>query len=67
MNEKKPRVKKLTIEQREAIIDMAKTKKHTYVWIAKQFGISRSRVSQLVNDNYDERQFLEATFNEPQG
>ena len=54
----KPRVKKLTIQDREAIIELALTKKHTYSYIGKLFGVSRGRVSQLVNNTYDEQKFL---------
>jgi DNA-directed RNA polymerase specialized sigma subunit len=54
----KPRVKKLTIQDRLAIIELAMTKKHTYTYIGALFGVSRGRVSQLVNNTYDENKFF---------
>tara|TARA_B110000444_G_scaffold231448_1_gene239434 strand:- start:89 stop:286 length:198 start_codon:yes stop_codon:yes gene_type:complete len=54
----KPRVKKLSIEDRQAIIELALSKKHTYAYIGKLFGVSRGRVSQLVNNTYDENKFF---------
>lgn len=54
---KKSRVKKLTIEDREKIRVIANTKTLTYDRIGKIFGISKSRVSQIVNDNYKEKEF----------
>ena len=56
---RKPRVKKLTIADRKQIIELVKTKITTYDKIAKMFGISKSRVSQIVNDNYNESEFTE--------
>jgi len=60
------RTKKLTLEDRQAIIDLAKTKKHTYQWIAEKFGVSRGRVSQLVNNTYDEKRFMEGVDGPPE-
>ncbi len=63
----KHRTKKLTLEDRQAIVELASTKKHTYSWIAARFGVSRGRVSQLVNDTYNESRFVEGSTDDPQG
>ena len=56
---RKARVKKLTIKDRQEIKKLAETKITTYEKIAKMFNISKSRVSQIVNDNYNESEFTE--------
>lgn len=61
----KHRTKKLTLEDRQAIVELASTKKHTYSWIAERFGVSRGRVSQLVNDTYNESRFTEGSDDDP--
>ena len=52
---KKSRVKKLTLADREEIRKLAQTGLISYSKIAKIYDISRGRVSQIVNDNYQEK------------
>tara|TARA_R110002020_G_scaffold82361_9_gene203923 strand:- start:234 stop:419 length:186 start_codon:yes stop_codon:yes gene_type:complete len=59
---KKSRVKKLTLEDRRKIKHMAENRKDlglTYAMIAKAFDVSKGRVSQIVNDNYNETELIE--------
>ena len=46
---------KTTKDERRSIIELYETKRFTMNRIAKMFGISKGRVSQLVNDNYAEQ------------
>ena len=46
------RVRKLTLEQRRMICDLYESGNYTMVSIAKMFGISQPRVSQIVNNVY---------------
>ncbi len=59
---KKSRIKKLTLDDRKKIKHMATNRKElgvTYEMIAKAFGVSKGRVSQIVNDNYNETELIE--------
>jgi len=45
---------KLQEKDKKTIVEMYKTDRYTMAELGKMFGISRGRVSQLVNDNYSE-------------
>lgn len=55
------RKRKLSLSDRKMIITLYQTKEYTMKKLGEKFGVSASRVSQLVNDNYDE---LSAIFKE---
>ena len=55
----KHRVKKLTLQDRQAIRDLYAAGKVSMAYLANMFNVSRGRISQLVNDNYDESRFQE--------
>jgi len=54
--EKKRRVKKLTLKDRRTIMNLYSNGEHSMAEIGRLFNVSRGRVSQIVNDNYNERE-----------
>ena len=59
---KKSRVKKLTLQDRDKIREMCLVRKElglTYAQIGKMFDVSKGRISQIVNDNYQETIYQE--------
>ena len=55
----KHRVKKLTLQDRQAIRDLYAAGQVSMAYLATMFDVSRGRISQVVNDNYKERRFQE--------
>lgn len=51
------RIKKLTKEDRQAIISLRKNK-FSVAYLATLFAVSKGRISQLANDTYAEHEFL---------
>ncbi|HAI40100.1 MAG TPA: hypothetical protein DCM40_19415 [Maribacter sp.] len=51
---KKPRVRKTTLKDRKRICDLYENKKLTMKEIGSLFGITESRVSQIVSNYYGE-------------
>ena len=56
---KQSRVKKLNLQDREKIKKLYNTKLVTYEKLAKMFNVSKGRISQIINDNYNESRFVE--------
>ncbi len=48
------RKRKLSLSDRKMIITLYQTKEYTMKKLGEKFGVSTSRISQLVNDYYDE-------------
>jgi len=58
---KQHRMRKLSLSDREKIRSMASARKElglTYLLIGKMFNVSKGRISQIVNDNYNESTYL---------
>ena len=53
------RVKKLTLQDRQAIRDVYSRGNVSMAYLARLYNVSRGRISQVVNDNYKERRFQE--------
>ena len=57
---KKMRIKKLTLDDRKAILSLRKNK-FSVKYLAELFSVSKGRISQLGHDTYKESEFLGET------
>ena len=53
------RVRKLTLKDRAAIRRLGETKTLTYKKIGEIYNVSKGRISQIINDNYNESEYEE--------
>lgn len=60
MTERKMRIRKLTLDDRKAILSL-RDHQFTLAYIAELFKVSKGRVSQIANDTYKESEFIEGS------